>query len=75
MPTLKWIEEHVETVCIKDGEKVCANCAHFHQHYIAGKTAYGVRYFPISWGHCAQPRLKGRNALDRCPRFERRQGE
>lgn len=67
MPTLKWIAEHVHSVKIGPNEPVCANCAHYYQHYVACETGYT----PTSCGHCvATQRMKDRNAGDTCPMYE-----
>ena len=33
--------------------KSCAQCRHFHQHYV---RVAGCRYAPLDEGHCSEPR-------------------
>lgn len=47
------------------GIPMCANCQHFHLHYIR----QGKRYVPLHEGHCVEPRLKPREAWDLCEFF------
>ena len=50
----------------------CANCAHFHQHYIRDSwhSRPGMNVFiEILHGHCDSPRLKSRQIMDVCDRF------
>ena len=49
------------------GEILCANCKHFHQHYIAMTPKH---VYPIHVGHCSFPRMKDRMVTDACERFE-----
>ncbi len=44
---------------------MCANCEHFYQHYIK----QGTDYHPLSFGHCAYPRMKDRDTFDLCEHF------
>ena len=48
-----------------EGIPMCANCQHFHLHYIR----QGTRYMPLTEGHCVTPRLKPREAWDLCQFF------
>ena len=51
---------------------ICANCTHFHQHYVRDGTGYGLyQYIPTPYGHCVFPRMKNRNAYDTCKHFKR----
>ncbi|MFR9259532.1 MAG: hypothetical protein ACLVMH_11640 [Christensenellales bacterium] len=67
MPTLKWIERHCKTICISPDERVCANCVHFHLHYV--QNTYRGGYEPTVYGHCANKRCKNRHAGDTCPEY------
>ncbi len=53
---------------IAPDESVCANCAHFHQHYIPSSEnpEYAVA---IQFGHCVYPRVKSRIVTDTCVHF------
>ncbi len=46
--------------------KICGNCIHFYLHYIKNND----HYVSIHWGHCVYPRLKTRNDIDSCLRWE-----
>ena len=68
--TLKWLGTHVETVKAGEGERCCANCRHFYQHFV--RVPEWPYFAAVAWGHCVQPRMKDRNALGVCARFEQR---
>ena len=46
----------------KEIPKSCAQCRHFHQHYV---RVAGYRYAPLDEGHCSEPRPA-------CARFSKR---
>ena len=71
MTVIKWVSEHVDTIRIGNDETVCANCMHFHQHYVADSSVIGY-CVPISMGHCDFPRMKDRRAYETCRNFEKR---
>lgn len=50
-------------------ERVCANCRHFHQHYVQSDKN-PTHAVPIAMGHCSYPRVKDRNTGDICHYFE-----
>lgn len=52
-----------------EGVPMCANCQHFHMHYVRS----GKGYAKIEVGHCATPRLKDREPWDLCDYFTRRE--
>lgn len=70
MPTMAWLDSHISTIYIPRDEKCCLNCGHFHQHYVKS----GMRFIPISRGHCVYPRSKDRSAEQICKYFEERDG-
>lgn len=39
--------------------KSCAQCRHFHQHYV---RVAGYRYAPLDEGHCSEPRCRDKRA-------------
>jgi hypothetical protein len=57
------------TFGITDNEEVCANCKHYHMHYIKDFRGMTV----CMCGHCVYPRIKHRKPYDTCKKFE--QGE
>lgn len=61
-------------VTIDESEEVCANCAHFVQHYaIRTNPTYSTgigEFVAVNDGHCPHPRLKRRKPSDTCERFE-----
>ena len=60
------------TLSLIRGDAVCANCTHFHQHYVKS-TFYENRFTPIHIGHCAFPRLKDRYTTDYCDHFREKE--
>ena len=50
---------------IESGIAMCANCEHFHVHYVRHEYGFAM----IASGHCGHPRLKSREAYDVCERF------
>ena len=56
-------------IWIDDNEPVCANCAHYYDHY-----AYnGRHYIPCTCGHCVYPRIKHRKPTQSCERFKKKE--
>ena len=53
---------------VREDEEVCANCAHFHQHY--GEGPMGT-LLPLNCGHCVYPRVKNRCPGDTCDKYEK----
>lgn len=51
-------------------ERVCANCKHFHQHYVRS-SKNSNQAVPTGMGHCSYPRVKDRNTGDTCHYFEK----
>lgn len=47
----------------------CANCRHYHQHYIYCAECNGFTY--CFDGHCVYPRMKHRRPDQLCEHFER----
>ena len=43
----------------KEIPKSCAQCRHFHQHYV---RVAGYRYAPLDEGHCSEPRCRDKRA-------------
>lgn len=74
MIPMKWLGQKVDMIFVRDGAACCANCAHFHQHYVLSR-APGHGFAPICWGHCDYPRIKNRNGLDGCERYEPKEHE
>ena len=60
----------MKPIWIQEGEEVCANCRHYHQHY--GFQPWDGKYLPLNCGHCAKPRHKHRRPGDACANFVRR---
>lgn len=58
---------------MEDQEKVCAQCRHFHRHYVR----YGNnRYSPLNCGHCGEPRCRDKKAeTPACGRYSQRKKE
>ena len=58
------------TYRIDETEEVCANCAHYRQHYRKERHPHGMEGFvPVNAGHCVEPRVKDRRPYDTCERF------
>lgn len=58
---------------IEADEAVCANCNHFHQHFVERKDRLNIRFFtPCNEGHCVFPRRKNRKPSDTCDKFKER---
>lgn len=83
MDGMIWLGRKAKNIFIGiDEDRICASCEHFHKHYVKNDLYVGKRsvrdsrtgdfFSPICWGHCAYPRLKGRNALDSCEHFKER---
>ena len=51
-----------------DTEEVCANCIHFHQHYIKEDRAM----LAINCGHCTCLRIKHSKPYSTCKEFKNR---
>ena len=59
------------TIAMEGNGRLCANCAHFHRHYI--RAHYLIHeYAPIHIGHCDFPNLKDKYITDSCASFEAR---
>lgn len=56
---------------IRETEERCANCEHFHQHYIRGKQ-FVDGLTTVNIGHCTYPRIKFREPWDTCKYFKQR---
>ena len=54
----------------KEIPKSCAQCRHFHQHYV---RVAGYRYAHLDEGHCSEPRCRDKRAdAPACARFSKR---
>lgn len=53
------------SILIGKSEAVCANCKHYHPHYV--RAHYG--YARLREGHCCYPRFKTRGDTDACGNF------
>ena len=70
--------QNVASLLIDEETQCCANCAHFHQHYIRSAQVSKPHkhcFWPIGQGHCTYPRMKNRRTDDVCEYFERKQDE
>lgn len=55
-----------------EATECCANCKHFHEHYIKNSESSYV-YTAIWQGHCVNGRIKTRKVTDLCEKFEWRE--
>lgn len=60
---------------VQEGETVCANCAHYIQHYTLSRYTPGG-LLAVNAGHCTYPRIKDRKpGACACEHFaERKRG-
>ena len=49
--------------------RCCANCRHYHQHYVYSEQAKGFTH--CNDGHCVYPRMKHRQPHELCEHFEK----
>lgn len=56
---------------ISETEERCANCIHFHQHYVRNKMFFD-KLTTANIGHCVYPRTKFREPWDSCKHFKQR---
>lgn len=62
-------------VWIGEGETVCANCAHYVQHYILS-SCRPSGFIAANAGHCVYPRVKDRKpGACGCEHFKEKRGE
>ena len=62
-------KRHTRSI-IDPKDTVCANCQHFHRHYVKHLTwAHGEVYSQLHVGHCSFPQIKDRFKDESCPKF------